>query len=337
VAYSKLIRRLAVPVLAAGLRAAPASAVEAVPPSALPDREVEIVVLKASSPEAVKETLAGVGARWGLFAGMDILPVTGPAPGSGALLVRGREEQVDLAVRLARGLDGLLPPAAVSSRLVPVPLEHVGPAAMKEMLLLLWERAGLPADGPRLVIFPGESRGNLFFLGSAEEAARIASLARALDEPRFAGVADNFRGFWREFRSDLERHFIALSTYLAAALALLGLHLLLTVVPGLGPIYRRWFDLVWTRLLDGIKGRDFVYEVLRRLAETAVAAARNEPFPPPSGSAGDGGDLRRRALANCRELMRLRGLDPNRSDLRGLAEQFVDAALSGKAPGGEKA
>jgi len=333
---SRSNRCLAVAVAAAVIRAAPAVGEETVPPAALPDREVEIVVLKASSPEAVKETLSSVGARWGLFAGMDLLPVSGPEPGEGALLFRGREEQVELAVRLARGLDGLLPPAAAPVRLVPVPLEHVGPAAMKEMLLRLRERAGLSADGARLVIFPGESRGNLFFLGSAEDAARLVPLARALDEPRFAGFADGLRGFWREFRVDAERHFIALSTYLAAALALLLLHLLLTVVPGVGPLYRRWFDLIWTRLLDGIKGRDFVYEVLRRLAETAVAAARNEPAPPASGAVRDVEALRRRALTNCRELMRLRGLDPGRSDLRGLAEKFVDAALSERpSEGGE--
>ncbi len=306
-----------------------AGAAAADEPAAAYETALLVVGLKSAPPEAMRDLLKSVGRRWGIFAGLEIMPVVVEGSAGGALIFRGREEETASASQLARALDGFLAPAEAETVLTPIPLDHLSAARMKDLLLGLAASAPFVLSPGQLLIYPEGPAGGLFALGP--DAARIKTLAGALDQPRYGSTASLLGAFWRDFRADLGRHFLTLSTYLVSALVLLGLHFLLTVLPGIGTLYERSFTLVWTRLLDGIKGRDFAYEILKSLAATAAAAARTEGKGAAAAAAGTP-DPAGRAWAVGRELLRYRGFDPDDPALGAVFRTLLEAELN--TPGG---
>lgn len=317
------------PGIFAAAEAPPAVLEAALPETAGSGTTLTVVGLKSAPPEAMRDLLKNVGRRWGLFAGLEIMPVAVEGSAGGALIFRGREEEAASASQLARALDGFLAPAEAEAVLDPIPLEHLSAARMKELLLGLAASAPFGLSPGQLLIYPEGPAGGLFVLGP--DAARIKTLAGAFDQPRYGSTASLLGAFWREFRADLGRHFLTLSTYLVSALILLGLHFLLTVLPGIGTLYGRSFTLVWTRLLDGIKGRDFAYEILKSLAATAAAAARTSGNAATAPAAGIP-DPAERAWAVGRKLLRYRGFDPDDPALGAVFRTLLEAELN--TPGG---
>ena len=274
---------------------------------------------------AVRESLLAVNRTWGIFPSVRAY-VFAPAAGSpGLLILRGEKDDLLLARDVAAALDELGVPAS----LVPIPLEWRRAAAVKGDLIAISRASGVGWSEDDFTVFPAGGRGELFFRGEEEEAEKVRELAARLDQAEHAAPADVGLSFLRLFRKDLVSHFLTVSTLAASALLLVLFHFLLSRVPLLGRAYERWFTLVWTKLLDNVRGRDFAYEVLKDLVRTAVlsaegAAREEKPAGPSLAPAG----LKDRALASARELLRFRGFDPDDPRIGRLARSLLDAELS---------
>lgn len=296
------------------------------------DRTVSLVALRNAPPARIREYLLLINRSWGLFPSLQFLEFPVPEGGSELLLLRGREEEVREAARIAEALDRLYPSAAEPEPLAPVPLAHLGGPTMREKLLALARSAGLALQPEQLLVFPPGSSGSLFFRGPAAEAKQVRELKAELDQPRHGSPADLWSGFYREFRKDLSASFLAVATYAASALILLCLHFLLGRVPWLGKIYGRWFTLIWTRLIHDVRGRDFAYEVIKKLVETAVdsveqlsrrpLATAGSPAVPVSPET-----KKSRAMAIARDLLVFRGFDPDDPEIQRTVSDLVEAAV----------
>ncbi len=301
-------------------------------PAAASDRTVSLVALRNASPERIREYLLLINRNWGLFPSLQFLEFPVPEGGGELLLLRGRQEEAEEAVRIAEELDRLYPSPAEPEPLAPVPLAHLGGPAMREKLLALARAAGLALEPEQLLVFPPGSSGSLFFRGPAAEAKQVRDLKAELDQPRYGSPSDLWSGFYREFRKDLSANFLAVTTYAASALLLLCLHFLLGRVPWLGKRYQQWFTLIWTHLIHDVRGRDFAYEVIKRLVETAVdsveqlsrrpLAAAVPPAVPVSPET-----KKSRAMAIARDLLVFRGFDPDDPEIKRMVSDLVEAAV----------
>jgi hypothetical protein len=314
-----------------------APAVEEVPdrleyPETAYDRAVALVALRRAAPERIRENLALLNRNWGIFPTLQYLELPVGEGGGELLFLRGRQEEVAQAARIAEEMDRFYPGPIDPVTLSPIPLGHLSGPSMRDQLLALSRAAGLELKPEQLLLFPPGSGASLFFRGPTPEAKRIGELKAELDQPRHGTVVDIWSGFASRFRGDLFNHFLTVSTYAASALLLLGLHFLLARVPWLGPRYQRWFTLIWTRLIQDIRGRDFAYEVLKSLAETAVDSVE-QASRRPLGAAG-GPDLpesgerkKSRAMAIARDLAAFRGYNPDDPEIKRLLSDLVEAAV----------
>lgn len=286
--------------------------------------EVAFYTPRCVSAPALKESLLAVNQTWGIYPSVRV-HVFAPGPDeAGLLILKGEKDDLALAREIAAALDDL----GAAPALIPVPLEFRRPAAVKDDLLALARSVGIPWGEDELTVFPPGGGGELFFKGAEEEAELVREIASRLDQSEHASLSDSGWGFLRLFRKDLVSHFLTVSAYAASALLLLLIHFLLVRVPVLGRAYERWFTLIWTKMLDNVRGRDFVYEVLKNLIRTAVLSAEGSVGGEmPAGRAAASADLRSRALASARDLLRYRGFDPDDPQIRSLSESLVDAAL----------
>ncbi len=274
---------------------------------------------------AIRESLLAVNRTWGIFPSVRAYVFAPPAGSPGLLILRGEKEDLALARDVAAALDEL----AIPSSLVPIPLDWRRAAAVKGDLIALSSASGGGWSEDDFTVFPPGRRGELFFRGEEEEAEKVRELAARLDQAEHASAADVGLAFLRLFRKDLVSHFLTVSTLAASALLLILLHFLISRAPLLGRVYERWFTLVWTKLLDNVRGRDFAYEVLKDLIRTAVlsaeGAARAEK---PAGTALATPGIKDRALAEARELLRFRGFNPDDPQVGRLARSLLDAELA---------
>ncbi|MFH1038004.1 MAG: hypothetical protein V1789_04965 [PVC group bacterium] len=300
------------------------------PPAAY-DRTVAPVVVRNATPAQIEGALDLIARTWGIFSSLQYLhlPILGTE--EGMLFLRGRGDEVEEALRVAEYLDRLYPPAEGPPVLVPLPLLHLSGSSMREKLLNLSDRISLGIEPDQLVIYPSGAGGSLFFYGSPPEAKQVREIKEELDRPRYESFADMASAFLRTFREDFVAHFLTVSTYAASAVLLLILHFILSNLPWLGRHYQRWFTLIWTRLIDDVKGRDFVFEVIKSLTETAVEAAEQA-----SRSAMKGGvapsritpeEKKSRALSIARDLLVYRGFDPNDPQIRLVVNDMIESRL----------
>lgn len=138
------------------------------PPPAAYGSAVGVVELKCPSGLELVGTLKSIGRRWGLFPGLEIIPLQVGKNPAGALLLRGREEEIGLARQLVRALDEVFPESSRELRLAPVPLKYLSASRLKELLLTLAERAQVPLSADQVLVFPPGPGGGLFLLASSE-------------------------------------------------------------------------------------------------------------------------------------------------------------------------
>ncbi len=312
-------------------------AVEEVPgrielPETAYDRTVALVALRRAGTERIRENLALLHRNWGIFPTLQYLELPVGEDGGELLFLRGRQEEVARAARIAEEMDRFYPDPADPVTLSPIPLGHLSGSSMRNQLLALSRAAGLELEPEQLLLFPPGSGASLFFRGPAPEAKRLGELKAELDQARHGSAVDLWSGFSGRFRRDLFNHFLTVSTYAASALLLLCLHFLLGWIPWLGKRYQRWFTLIWTRLIQDIKGRDFAYEVLKSLAETAVDSVEQASRRPLGSGAGpeipESSERKKsRAMAVARDLAAFRGYNPDDPEVKRLLSDLVEAAV----------
>ena len=119
-----------------------------------------------------------------------------------------------------------------------------------------------------------------------------------------------------------------MSTYVSAALLLLLVHFILVKLPFLGRIYERWFTLIWTKILDNVRGRDFAYEVIKSLIRTAVLSTEQSARRDKAcGLAVSAAEKKSRALSVSRDLLRFRGFNPDDPQIKRLTDDLIEAEV----------
>jgi len=110
-----------------------------------------------------------------------------------------------------------------------------------------------------------------------------------------------------------------------------------------GKFYQRWFTLIWTRLIDDVKGRGFAFEVIKSLAETAVEAVEQESLAAGKNNKSDeriltGPSKKARALVIVRELLIYRGFNPEDPQIKRIVNDVIEGAVFRlNNPGGSRA
>jgi len=292
-------------------------------------RVVKIIILENIGPAEVEETLSGISKTWGLFPSLEYLSLSLPGAEKEILILRGYAADVTLAEEITSSLDAAHP---ASAALFPLPLENLRAPLMKEKLLELSREAGSGWEEKQFLIFPPGPAGSLFFRGAAPDAKKVKVLKDALDQPQYGSFTDSWVNFWRVFRRDAASHFITISTYFASALILILIHFILIKIPWLGKRYERCFTLVWTKLLDTIKGRDFAFEVIKSITEIAVESAQeygqDEGGEPVAAGAVPGATSRReRARSIARELLVYRGINPDDPQVERVVDNVINAEI----------
>lgn len=292
-------------------------------------RVVKIVILENTNPERMEQTLAGISKIWGLFPSLEYLPHPVPGGEKAVLLLRGYADEVDLAREIAESLDRAV---GASPALFPLPLDHLRAPLMKEKLLDLSRSAGLGWEKEQFLIFPPGSRGSLFFRGGGEEAKKVKELKNALDQPYYGSFLDSWVNFWRVFRRDAASHFITIATYVASALLLILLHFIFINIPWLGKRYEKWFTLIWTKVLDTVKGREFAFEVIKSIAEIAVESTEQYAVGEvkrglTSGAEVKGEGKKERARSIARELLIYRGFNPDDPQVQRIVDNVIEARI----------
>lgn len=308
------------------------------------DRITVPVKLNDSSPEQIEEAIKLLNRNWGLFPSVQFLRFSVSPDGPELLILRGRSDEVEAACRVAQQLDGLLLDAEeADTRLIPLPLYHLSAASMRNKILSLSARAGLAFSPEQLIVFPGLHGGSLFFQGTSSAGNEVREIKKELDQPRHESFLDLILGFFRNFRSDFSVYFLTISTCVASAILLLIIHFILIHIPLVGKFYQRWFTLIWTRLIDDIKGRAFAYEVIKSLVETAVETVEQsgrtmEKTGPPGHRAFTGSKKKIRALAIVRDLLIYRGFDPDNHQVKRIVNDLIESAVFrlNNFPGGNR-
>ena len=303
----------------------------AAPPGAY-DRITIPVRLNNASPARIEEALVLLNRNWGIFPSIQYLRFPIPGGGPELLFLRGRNEEVESARRIAEQLDGLCPDEEVAGPVTPLPLANLSACSMREKILAISGEAGLGLGPEQLIIFPEKSGGSLFFQGSPSAASQVREIKKELDQPRHESVTDLISGFLRSFREDLSVHFLTVSTYAASAIILLIIHFVLIHIPWVGKFYQRWFTLIWTRLIDDVKGRGFAFEVIKELAETAVEAVEQESrgavkTNKSSETILTGSSKKDRALSIARELLIYRGFNPDDPQIKRVVNDVIEGAV----------
>jgi hypothetical protein len=302
------------------------------PPAAY-DRAVVLIRLKNAPPARIEEALSHLTRAWGVFPSLQYLHLPVPGGEGELLFLRGRGDEIESARRIAETLDGLYPPEAepVPASVFPLPLDHLSPSSIREKILAFSEQAGLSLKPDQLLIFPPGASGSLFFRGTPLEAQQVREIKGELDRPRHESFLDLLTGFLRAFRKDLSSHFLTVSTYAASAILLLLLHFIVIHIPWLGKRYQRWFTLIWTRLINDVRGRDFAFDVIKSLAETAVESvdqvARSSVKENVQTAAPSGPEKKARALAIVREMLIYRGFNPDDPQVKQIVDNVLEAAV----------
>jgi hypothetical protein len=291
---------------------------------------VAVVSLRSVSPQQMRQNLLAVNQAWGICPSVRVYVFGTDGPGKGILLLKGNGDDVKLAGEIVAALDdlGVAPPPLA---LAPIPLESRRASAIKDALLALAREAKLPWDESRFVVFPPGGNGELFFRGPEEEAEKVREIAERLDQSEHASLSDAAANFLRCFRKDLFSHFLTVSTYFSAALLLLLVHFILVKLPFLGRIYERWFTLIWTKILDNVRGRDFAYEVIKSLIRTAVLSTEQSARRDKAcGLAVSAAEKKSRALSVSRDLLRFRGFNPDDPQIKRLTDDLIEAEVEGQ-------
>ncbi|MEA1926562.1 MAG: hypothetical protein U9N73_00020 [Candidatus Auribacterota bacterium] len=296
------------------------------------DRTTVPVRLNNASPAQIEEALQLLNRNWGLFPSLQYLRFSIPGGGPEVLFLRGRNEEVESARSIAENMDALYPPEDEVSPISSLSLVNISAGSMKENILSLSPRAGLGIAPEQLIVFPDKAGGSLFFRGSQSSSRQIREIKDELDRPRYESFFDLIRGFLRAFRGDISTHFLTVSTYAASALLLLLIHFILIHLPWLGRLYQRWFTLIWTRMIDDIKGRGFAFEVIKSLAETAVDAVEQESTAALKSSKTSEtvptGQMKKvRGLAIARELLIYRGFNPDDPQVKRIVNDVIEGAV----------
>lgn len=314
-----------------------ALAVEEIPeifgePAIAYDRSIVLVSLRRADPVWIRENLSLLNSNWGIFPSLRYLELAIPGGDVELLFLRGRQEEVTAASRIAEAMDRIYPDPSEMMTLFPIPLSHLSGPSMREKLLELAPAAGLELEPGQLLLFPPGSQGSLFFRGLTSESKKLRELKTELDQARHGSAADLLSGFCGRFRQDLSAHFFTVSTYAASALLLLILHFLLCRIPWLGRQYQRWFTLIWTRLIQDVRGRDFAYDVIKNLVETAVDSVEQSSSRALGASGGpelaESSEIKKsRALVIARDLAAFRGYNPQDPEIKRLISDLIEAAV----------
>lgn len=301
-------------------------------PAATYERVVELVSLKNIQPTRMRRILEAINQKWSLFPSLRFLTFEDNNVAAPLLFLRGYSPEVALAQQVADTLDRLSPAAGQEIQLFPLPLKYVRAPAMRKKLLELSQSVPPSWQPGQLLIFPPGPAGSLFFVGSAAEAKKAAELKEELDQSYYGSFRDLCGLFWRTFRSDTSRHFIAISTYVISALLLLLLHFILIKLPLIGRIYERWFILIWTKVLDGIKGKGFALEVIKEIAKTAVLSSEQYSLAAvKSGTESKLGisprDKKERARHIARQLLIYRGFNPDDPQIKQIVDDVIEAEV----------
>jgi hypothetical protein len=203
---------------------------------------------------------------------------------------------------------------------------------MRDKILTLSGQVGLGLAPEQLIIFPDKTGGSLFFRGTASAVSQVREIKKELDQSRHESLSDLIFGFLRRFREDLSVHFLTVSTYAASAVLLLIIHFILIHLPWVGKFYQRWFTIIWTRLINDVKGRGFAFEVIKSLTETAVEAVEQESIAPGKNNNSSetiltGSSKKARALVIARELLIYRGFNPDDPQIKRIVNDVIESAV----------
>ncbi|HDL65071.1 MAG TPA: hypothetical protein ENH12_06770 [Proteobacteria bacterium] len=306
------------------------------------DRTTVQVRLNKATPAQIEEALILLNRNWGIFPSLQYLRFPLPGGDQELLFLRGRNDEVESARRIAEQLDGLYPAGEDSHPITPLPLTNLRADSMRDKILALSGESGLGITPEQLIIFPDKTGGSLFFRGTALAVSQVREIKKELDQSRHESLSDLISGFLRRFREDLSVHFLTVSTYAAAAILLLIIHFILINIPWVGKFYQRWFTLIWTRLINDVKGRGFAFEVIKSLAETAVDTVEQESIAARKNNKSTeailtGSSKKARALAIARELLIYRGFDPDDPQIKRIVNDVIESAVFRlNNPGGDR-
>ena len=123
-------------------------------PEAAYDRTVALVALRRVGPERIRENLALLNRNWGIFPTLQYLELPVGEGGGELLFLRGRQEEVAQAARIAEEMDRIYPGPTDPVTLSPIPLGHLSGPTMRKQLLALSRESGLELKPEQLLLFP---------------------------------------------------------------------------------------------------------------------------------------------------------------------------------------
>ena len=296
------------------------------------DRATVQVRLDRATPAQIEEALILLNRHWGIFPSIQYLRFQIPGGDQELLFLRGRNDEVESARRIAEQLDGLYPAGEDPGPITSLPLTSLSAGSMRDKILALSGQVGLGLAPEQLIIFPDKTGGSLFFRGTASAVSQVQEIKKELDQSRHESLSDLIFGFLRRFREDLSVHFLTVSTYAASAVLLLIIHFILIHLPWVGKFYQRWFTIIWTRLINDVKGRGFAFEVIKSLTETAVEAVEQESLAAGKNNNSSetiltGSSKKARALVIARELLIYRGFNPDDPQIKRIVNNVIESVV----------
>ena len=244
------------------------------------------------------------------------------SPSPSLILLSGKKEDVMVCAEVLAAIDRAAAEPTVSRLKVKyIPLSQLGSPSAVAMLEELIEKTGYDIGLGRFILYPGGGDAGLFFIGTSDDAAAVAELARGIDQPQFRTGQDIARRWWMGLSIDFLESLQRLLSYLACAIFLLVLHAVLSNIPVIGKKYRKYMGVIWAKLLAGIKGQDFALSLIEAAASHGAAVAAGKR--PASGE-----DRSSVALDAARRYLKFRGLDTSDPEVSALLRDMISACMS---------
>lgn len=302
----------------------------------LPVETVDYVVTRRLDARTSDELLRTLFTQFRMRPRYSIAVFSLPGEGEPHLVfIKGKDAEVRLVKKMLTAMEegsALLPRAGEEPFVMRYELSQVGAVEAKTRLIDAGRRIGAAFSEKDFFIYPEGPHGSLFFVGDPEMAPRVTEMLKGLDRAPPAGPADRAKAYAWSVAEQVTRAFGGLFATVVSALILLILHSVLGRLPIIGRRYRNSFRLFWESLFSSFKGKDLAWEIIQAAAGLGVSASGlSLPAGAAARAAADDGrtrEERERAVKVALDYIRWRGLDPDKSDIRGLLDAAIDAAAN---------
>ena len=247
------------------------------------------------------------------------------------VFIKGSSKDVNTVKSVLSVIDGR---SGRSLYITRFPLLKASAEKMKERLLDMAGIADIDVTEDQFIVYPSRGRGSLFFIGRQAVGDELQEIRKEFDKERHVSAREALLGYLEDFHNSLISSLGKVLVYLFLALILISVHYTLTVLPGVGRVYERFFTAIWSKLIADFKGRDFALAIIRAAAEVAAKAAegkesetrrRMEPGKLPSPE-----DIKLIAREKALVYLEYRGIDTRDKRVGKLLDTFIDAAMCRK-------